>query len=142
MVTAVLVKHPRGDLLIDTGLGRQIDQQLESIPLSVRKRGTFLGVVRIPVSPCRRRSPVSDCYTAAVSCMKARHLGNALTTGESKGAPSRTTIMNTCRRSDCATAARRRRPPHRVAVASREHYDRNGVVADRHVPERLVIAAP
>jgi glyoxylase-like metal-dependent hydrolase (beta-lactamase superfamily II) len=32
VTTAVLVQHPRGDLLIDTGLGRQIDTQIQLMP--------------------------------------------------------------------------------------------------------------
>ena len=35
-VMAVLVGHPRGDLLIDTGFGRQINQQFKSNPLVLR----------------------------------------------------------------------------------------------------------
>ena len=35
-MAAVLVKHPRGDLLIDTGLGRQIDAQFEAMPFWFR----------------------------------------------------------------------------------------------------------
>src|SRR5438067_6627565 len=31
-MSAVLVRHPRGDILIDTGLGSQIDRQLELMP--------------------------------------------------------------------------------------------------------------
>jgi N-acyl homoserine lactone hydrolase len=34
--TAVLVKHPRGDLLIDTGFGRQIEAQFASMPAIFR----------------------------------------------------------------------------------------------------------
>jgi glyoxylase-like metal-dependent hydrolase (beta-lactamase superfamily II) len=34
--TAVLVKHPRGDLLIDTGFGRDIETQITSLPLLFR----------------------------------------------------------------------------------------------------------
>jgi glyoxylase-like metal-dependent hydrolase (beta-lactamase superfamily II) len=34
--TAVLVTHPRGDLLIDTGFGRQIDAQFQLLPASLR----------------------------------------------------------------------------------------------------------
>jgi glyoxylase-like metal-dependent hydrolase (beta-lactamase superfamily II) len=34
--TAVLVTHPRGDLLIDTGFGRQIDTQFQLLPASLR----------------------------------------------------------------------------------------------------------
>jgi len=34
--TAVLVMHPRGDLLIDSGLGRQIDSQFQLLPASLR----------------------------------------------------------------------------------------------------------
>jgi glyoxylase-like metal-dependent hydrolase (beta-lactamase superfamily II) len=36
VMTAVLVKHPRGDLLIDTGLGRQIDRQFQLMPAAFR----------------------------------------------------------------------------------------------------------
>jgi glyoxylase-like metal-dependent hydrolase (beta-lactamase superfamily II) len=35
-VTAVLVKHPRGDLLVDTGFGRDIATQIQSLPLLFR----------------------------------------------------------------------------------------------------------
>jgi glyoxylase-like metal-dependent hydrolase (beta-lactamase superfamily II) len=35
-MTAALVKHPRGDLLIDTGLGRRIESQLLLMPRSFR----------------------------------------------------------------------------------------------------------
>lgn len=35
-MTAVLVKHPRGDLLIDTGFGRQIDAQFQTMPFLFR----------------------------------------------------------------------------------------------------------
>jgi len=35
-MTAVLVKHPRGDLLIDTGFGRDIDTQIRMLPLAFR----------------------------------------------------------------------------------------------------------
>ncbi len=35
-MTAVLVKHPRGDLLIDTGFGRDIDAQFATMPLPFR----------------------------------------------------------------------------------------------------------
>ena len=34
--TAVLVRHPRGDLLIDTGLGRTITQQMRAFPFLFR----------------------------------------------------------------------------------------------------------
>jgi hypothetical protein len=51
-------------------------------------------------------------------------------------------ITNTCRRSYFVIAARERRPPHCVALLAREHYDRNGAVADRQVPERLVDSCP
>jgi glyoxylase-like metal-dependent hydrolase (beta-lactamase superfamily II) len=36
VMTAALVQHPRGDLLIDTGLGREIETQLPLMPLSFR----------------------------------------------------------------------------------------------------------
>lgn len=35
-VTAVLVRHPRGDLLIDTGFGRDIDAHFRTMPLLFR----------------------------------------------------------------------------------------------------------
>jgi glyoxylase-like metal-dependent hydrolase (beta-lactamase superfamily II) len=35
-MTAVLVKHPQGDLLIDTGFGRHIDAQVRMMPLFFR----------------------------------------------------------------------------------------------------------
>jgi len=35
-MAAVLVRHPRGDLLIDTGFGRDIDSQFQSMPLPFR----------------------------------------------------------------------------------------------------------
>src|SRR5690349_15375360 len=35
-MTAVLVKHPSGDLLIDTGFGRDIDRQVELMPFFFR----------------------------------------------------------------------------------------------------------
>jgi N-acyl homoserine lactone hydrolase len=35
-MTAVLVKHPRGDLLIDTGLGSEIDTQFRTMPFWFR----------------------------------------------------------------------------------------------------------
>jgi glyoxylase-like metal-dependent hydrolase (beta-lactamase superfamily II) len=36
VMTAVLVKHPRGDLLIDTGFGRDIDAQFQTLPFVFR----------------------------------------------------------------------------------------------------------
>src|SRR5215472_16323920 len=36
VMTSVLVQHPRGDLLIDTGLGRQIESQFQLMPASFR----------------------------------------------------------------------------------------------------------
>src|SRR5262249_7841326 len=35
-MTGTLVKHPQGDLLIDTGLGRNIDEQFPTLPLILR----------------------------------------------------------------------------------------------------------
>ena len=35
-MAAVLVKHPKGDLLIDTGFGRNIAQQFRTLPFTVR----------------------------------------------------------------------------------------------------------
>lgn len=40
-MTAVLVKHPRGDLLIDTGLGTAVDQQVREMPAWFRAVTTF-----------------------------------------------------------------------------------------------------
>jgi glyoxylase-like metal-dependent hydrolase (beta-lactamase superfamily II) len=36
VMTAVLVKHPRGDLLIDTGFGRDIDAHFRAMPFTFR----------------------------------------------------------------------------------------------------------
>ena len=35
-MTALLVKHPKGDLLIDTGFGRRVDMQIRTMPLFFR----------------------------------------------------------------------------------------------------------
>jgi glyoxylase-like metal-dependent hydrolase (beta-lactamase superfamily II) len=35
-MTALLVKHPKGDLLIDTGMGRKIDEQVAALPFWFR----------------------------------------------------------------------------------------------------------
>ena len=35
-MAGALVKHPKGDLLIDTGFGRNIDQQFRTLPFTVR----------------------------------------------------------------------------------------------------------
>jgi glyoxylase-like metal-dependent hydrolase (beta-lactamase superfamily II) len=35
-MAGALIKHPKGDLLIDTGFGRNIDQQFRTLPFSVR----------------------------------------------------------------------------------------------------------
>src|SRR4051812_21345315 len=35
-MTAALIKHPKGDLLIDTGVGRDIDAQFKLLPLAFR----------------------------------------------------------------------------------------------------------
>ena len=35
-MAGALVKHPKGDLLIDTGFGRNIDQQFRTLPFSER----------------------------------------------------------------------------------------------------------
>lgn len=40
-MTAVLVKHPRGDLLIDTGFGRDIDAHFKSMPFAFRVVTTY-----------------------------------------------------------------------------------------------------
>jgi glyoxylase-like metal-dependent hydrolase (beta-lactamase superfamily II) len=36
VITAVLVRHPQGDVLIDTGLGRTIESQMEQMPFLFR----------------------------------------------------------------------------------------------------------
>jgi glyoxylase-like metal-dependent hydrolase (beta-lactamase superfamily II) len=41
-MTAVLVKHPRGDLLVDTGLGRDVDAQLQSMPAWFRAATSYV----------------------------------------------------------------------------------------------------
>ena len=40
-ITAVLIEHPRGDLLIDAGFGRHIDQQFELLPRALRMITTY-----------------------------------------------------------------------------------------------------
>src|SRR5215475_10576621 len=35
-MAGALVQHPKGDLLIDTGFGRNIDQQFRTLPFAVR----------------------------------------------------------------------------------------------------------
>jgi glyoxylase-like metal-dependent hydrolase (beta-lactamase superfamily II) len=40
-MTAVLVKHPRGDLLIDTGFGRDIDAHFRTLPWAFRLVTTY-----------------------------------------------------------------------------------------------------
>ena len=35
-MAGVLVKHPKGDLLIDTGFGRHIDEQFRTLPMVLR----------------------------------------------------------------------------------------------------------
>jgi len=40
-MTAYLVRHPRGDLLIDTGLGSQVDEQFAALPLLMRATSTY-----------------------------------------------------------------------------------------------------
>ena len=52
--TAVLVKHPRGDLLIDTGFGRNIDAHFKLLPLPLRL-----------ITSYSRLLPVADRLTAA-----------------------------------------------------------------------------
>ena len=40
-MTAVLVKHPKGDVLIDTGFGRGIDTQIRALPLLFRMMTSY-----------------------------------------------------------------------------------------------------
>jgi glyoxylase-like metal-dependent hydrolase (beta-lactamase superfamily II) len=54
VTTAVLVQHPRGDLLIDTGLGRQIDTQIQLMPTVFRA-----------ISPYVKTTPAVDQLQAA-----------------------------------------------------------------------------
>jgi len=42
VMAAALVKHPEGDLLIDTGFGRDIDKQVEALPLLFRLTGSYV----------------------------------------------------------------------------------------------------
>ena len=53
-MAAVLVRHPRGDLLIDTGLGRDIEAQLELMPFWFRA-----------TTPYTRARPAADQLAAA-----------------------------------------------------------------------------
>ena len=53
-MTAVLVKHPAGDLLIDTGFGRQIDGQFATMPWLFRA-----------VSPMEKGIPAADQLAAS-----------------------------------------------------------------------------
>ena len=53
-MAAALVRHPRGDLLIDTGLGREIDTQVQLMPFFFRA-GT----------PYTRGTPAADQLAAA-----------------------------------------------------------------------------
>jgi N-acyl homoserine lactone hydrolase len=41
-MTAVLVKHPRGDLLIDTGFGSTVDEQVEDLPWLLRRMAAYV----------------------------------------------------------------------------------------------------
>jgi glyoxylase-like metal-dependent hydrolase (beta-lactamase superfamily II) len=41
-MTAVLVKHPKGDLLIDTGFGSHIDAQVATLPWLFRKTAAYV----------------------------------------------------------------------------------------------------
>src|SRR5262249_39837527 len=40
-MTAVLVHHPRGDVLIDTGFGREVDAQFKKLPWLMRAATTY-----------------------------------------------------------------------------------------------------
>lgn len=53
-MAAVLVTHPRGDLLIDTGLGRRIDAQFQLMPLPFRLATSY-----------ERARPAADQLAAA-----------------------------------------------------------------------------
>ena len=37
-MAGALVRHPKGDLLIDTGFGRNIDEQFRTLPLMIVRR--------------------------------------------------------------------------------------------------------
>src|SRR6266542_4282349 len=52
-MTAVLIHHPRGDLLIDTGFGRNVDAHFRTIPWLLRAFGSYT-----------RGSPVADQLTS------------------------------------------------------------------------------
>lgn len=53
-MSAALVRHPRGDLLIDTGFGRQIDAHFQQMPLTLRA-----------VTRYERGTPAADQLAAA-----------------------------------------------------------------------------
>src|SRR3974390_1268003 len=53
-MAGTLVKHPQGDLLIDTGFGRNIDEQYRTLPLGLRL-----------VTPYRVWQPGADQLAAA-----------------------------------------------------------------------------
>ncbi len=60
-MTAVLVRHPKGDLLIDTGLGRDIDARVGAMPWWFRAvtryvRGRVVSPVRRSTKSPRRRA--------------------------------------------------------------------------------------
>ncbi len=66
-MSAALVRHPRGDLLIDTGFGREIDAHFQQMPLSLRA-----------VTRYERGTPAAD-QLAAAGYPRARLRGILLT---------------------------------------------------------------
>jgi len=40
-MTAILVKHPKGNLLFDTGLGQQVDEQVKTLPQLMQATTTY-----------------------------------------------------------------------------------------------------
>jgi glyoxylase-like metal-dependent hydrolase (beta-lactamase superfamily II) len=54
-MAGVLVKHPKGDLLIDTGFGRHIDEQFRTLPM----------VLRATITSHRLLQPAADQLKAA-----------------------------------------------------------------------------
>ena len=40
-MTALLVRHPKGNLLIDTGFGKNVDEHIRMLPAVMQKLSTF-----------------------------------------------------------------------------------------------------
>ncbi len=61
-MTAVLVRHPGGDLLLDTGLGRDVHRQLALMPWTFRPSPASSAGARRPSS---WRRPGTTCAACA-----------------------------------------------------------------------------